>query len=253
MENTTDSRERFSDRTENYAKYRPGYPKACLDYLVSLGLNKHSAVADIGAGTGIFTRLLVYAAGKIYAIEPNREMRHAAEAALKGYRNVHFIDADAENTTLRNKSVEFITCAQSFHWFDREKAKEEFHRILRWDGKAALIWNVRQTESDDFGREYESLLVRCSRDYKKVDHRNVSDAGFEYFFKDGKYTKTVFDNDQAYDLPGIIGRTLSSSYVPLEGEVNDVLMKGVRRLFNKYNRDGTVTFRIKTEMYTGEV
>lgn len=253
MDQAPDSRERFSDRTDNYAKYRPGYPKACLDYLVSLGMGKHSTVADIGAGTGIFTRLMVYTAGKVFAIEPNKEMRHVAEESLRGYRNVVFVAADAEDTTLRNKSVDFITCAQSFHWFDREKAKEEFHRILHWDGKAALIWNVRQTDSDDFSREYDLLLLRCSKDYKKVDHRNVSEVGFEYFFKDGKYTKTIIDNDQTYDLPGFIGRTLSSSYVPLEGEDNDALMKGVQRLFDKYNKDGLVTFRIKTEMYTGEV
>ncbi len=126
MDKTPDSRERFSDRTENYAKYRPGYPRACLDYLISMGLGKHSAVADIGAGTGIFTRLLIYTAGRIYAIEPNQEMRGAAEEALRGYRNVHFVAADAENTTMRGKSVDFITCAQSFHWFDREKAQRSF-------------------------------------------------------------------------------------------------------------------------------
>ncbi len=139
---------RFSNRVENYIKYRPGYPNELIETLrLECGLTTDSAIADIGSGTGILTEMLLRNGNLVYGIEPNREMREAGERLLQGYPRFQSIAARAEETTLAPASVEFVTAGQAFHWFDREKARLEFHRILKPQGWIVLVWNEMQSES----------------------------------------------------------------------------------------------------------
>lgn len=110
----------FNGVGETYAKYRPSYPQTLLKYLCAeIGINKFSTIADIGSGTGIFTQQLLNKCSKIYAIEPNDDMREVAEKKLGNELGFISINGTAENTTLENESIDYITAAQSFHWFDR--------------------------------------------------------------------------------------------------------------------------------------
>jgi ubiquinone/menaquinone biosynthesis C-methylase UbiE len=139
-----DSKERFSDRVDDYRKYRPGYPEAVLQVLEErCGLSPSSVVADIGSGTGILTGMLLSKAHTVYAVEPNAPMRSAAEEDYRDHPAFRSVAGSAEATTLPSRSVDLITAAQAFHWFDPEKAKAEFRRILRKEGNIALIWNER--------------------------------------------------------------------------------------------------------------
>ena len=157
----TDSTQRFSDRVENYIRYRPSYPAQVLETLRSeCGLSASSTVADIASGTGIFSRLLLEDGNRVYGVEPNREMRQAAERLLADFRGFMSIAGTAEATTLPDQSVEFATAAQAAHWFDLPKARKEFARILKPQGWAVLIWNERCTDTTPFLREYEELLLR---------------------------------------------------------------------------------------------
>jgi len=249
-----DSKDRFSQRVEDYAKYRPGYPEEAVNYLFDIiGLNEESIVAGIGSGTGIFTSLLLNRVKKVYAVEPNREMREAGELLLRGYNGFESIDQPAEYTTLPDKSVDFITVAQAFHWFDRGACKKEFSRILRNDGKVILIWNRRLTD-EGFGDDYEKLLKRYAKDYITVNHKNLSEHDFIEFFCNGTYTSVKFSNMQELDFIGLTGRAMSSSYVPLKDENNhDVFIKELRNVFDKYGSEGKVKFRYETEIIWGKV
>lgn len=246
---------RFSDRVGNYVKYRPSYPKSVIETLTSdCGLTPGKIVADIGSGTGLLTRLFLENGNTVFAVEPNREMRNAAEEMLNGTPGFISINAAAEDTRLGNCSVDFIVAGQAFHWFDRERSKAEFLRILRSRGCVVLIWNERVVDRDPFSREYESVLKKRAIDYGSVDHRNIDEAGIAELFRPGHHSTRVFPNLQKFDLDGLIGRCLSSSYVPNQGAAGHAeLLSDLQDLFQRYQTKGTVAFAYATRMYFGEV
>ncbi|QHW29921.1 class I SAM-dependent methyltransferase [Paenibacillus rhizovicinus] len=249
------SKERFSDRVDTYVKYRPSYPAEAIDYLYGeVGLNAGSTVADIGAGTGIFSRLLLERGSEVIAVEPNGEMRSAAVEALSEAPNFHAAAGSAEETTLAEHAVDFIVCAQSFHWFDRTAAQAEFHRILKPGGKAALIWNSRLTQGTPFREGYDLLLKNYGTDYEKMTHKNISSADLAAFFKPGNMREARFTMSQSFDFEGLKGRLLSSSYSPMPGHPNyEPLIAGLRELFDRTSVNGEIDFDYETEVYWGEV
>lgn len=137
-----DSKDKFTNKVEEYIKYRPSYPKEFIDYLFNeVGISSDSIVADIGAGTGILTKQFGDKVRTIFAVEPNLNMRTACQEYCSHLQNMVLIDGSAEDTGLEDGSVNFITVAQAFHWFDRDKCKMEFKRILKANGKVVLVWN----------------------------------------------------------------------------------------------------------------
>jgi len=252
---SSDSTVRFSNRVDNYVKFRPGYPPEVLTFLKEeCELSPKSVIADVGAGTGIFTKLLLDEDYHVYAVEPNKPMRDAAIDLLFPYEKFTPIGGTAEATTLPGESIDLVVCAQAFHWFNDAKTKVEFSRILKPGGKAALIWNNRLTDVDEFSVAYENLLKQDGIDYNKVNHRNIRDIDFKAFFKDGVYTVTKYTNVQVFDEAGLIGRAYSSSYVPAEGtEAGKKFLPLLKAIFKKYNVEGTVNFQYQTEIYLGEV
>lgn len=251
----SDPTKRFSDRVDNYVKYRPGYPDAVLTYLkAACHLPVGATIADIGAGTGIFSKILLGKGYTVYAIEPNQSMLAAAKLQLSEYKNFIPVDGIAEATTLNKNSVDGIVCAQAFHWFNNGRTRVEFERILKPGHKAALIWNNRSTDGDDFLVAYDNLLKSNSVDYNKVNHQNVNDIDFKAFFKGGAYQLKKFPNEQVFDEEGLIGRAFSSSYVPLQDSGEGKKFMGMLKdIFKRFNDKGKVTFRYDTEVYTGEV
>lgn len=239
----------------NYVKYRPGYPDAVLEYLEhQCHLNNQSIIADIGSGTGIFTKLLLDRGYTVNAVEPNEPMRFEAERQLDNYSRFHSIDGIAENTNLPDSSADLIVCAQAFHWFNNEETKAEFKRILKPEGQAALIWNNRDVAADDFAIAYDGLLKQQSGDYERVNHQNLTKEDFARFYKHGKYQFASFPNVQVFNLEQLTGRAFSSSYLPAEdSEAGKTLSLLLRDLFNEHQKDGTVLFRYNTEVYLGRV
>jgi SAM-dependent methyltransferase len=247
------STERFSDRVADYIRYRPDYPQAVMECLrQDAGLSPASVVGDIGSGTGIFTRHLLEAGSKVYAIEPNGPMRQAAEALLRVFDGFVSVDAAAEDTGLPAQSLDLIVCAQAFHWFNNAATKAEFQRILKPDGFAALIWNNRLADTDAFSRAYEALLREKGTDYKEVNHQNLNEADFQAFYKEGQYTRRCFPNNQIFDEAGLIGRAFSASYIPPAHTIaGQELREELKALFRQYSVDGTVCIKYMTEVYLG--
>lgn len=246
---------RFSDRVENYIKYRPSYPHSVLTLLkTECGLTRDWVIADIGSGTGILSRLLLENGNRVFAVEPNAEMREAAEQSIGGNPLFTSVAATAEETGLATASADLIVAAQAFHWFDAEKCRAEFPRILKPGGWVALIWNERLVEATPFLRAYEDLLHRHATDYGTVDHRNVGDETIGSFFQPGGFRFATFANVQRFDYSGLKGRCLSSSYTPPEGSAECAsLILELDEIFNRHQRNEIVSFEYKTNVYFGRL
>jgi len=154
-----DPTKRFSDRVEMYVKYRPHYPQAILTCLEKeCGLTETAVIADVGSGTGILTKLFLDHGNKVYGVEPNAEMRQAAEAYLADYAHFTSVNGRSEATTLPAHSVDFVTAGQAFHWFQWQETRTEFRRILKPGGIVALVWNERRQQADSFEDAYDAQL-----------------------------------------------------------------------------------------------
>lgn len=248
--------DKFTGKADIYTKYRPTYPKEFIQYLyLQVGLNKNSVIADIGSGTGIFTALLLEQGSHVYGVEPNSDMRKIAEKNLCNYPNFISVNAPAEDTGLMNSSIDFITVAQAFHWFDRHKFKTESKRILNEKGKVILVWNSRDVhselvmENDTINRQYCPNFKGYSGGMRGEDPEEYSD-----FFKDGVCEYRIFNNDLNLNEDSFIGRNLSASYAPkIEDTGYQPYITALKRLFEKYSRSGTLCMPNNTRSYIGEV
>lgn len=250
-----DHTRRFSNRVADYVRYRPNYPALALAFLAwRCGLGPNSSVADVGSGTGILTRRLLELGCDVTGVEPNREMREAAEASLVGCTRFRSVDARAEATGLGDASVDLVTAAQAFHWFDAAAARREFARILRPGGRVALVWNERCSDTTPFLRGYEALLRACVPRYLESSHRKWDGHVLADFFAPVPMETYICRNEQRMDLPSLRGRLLSSSYTPKEGQAgHEELMVGLDDLFGRHEREGVVLLEYRTEVYLGQL
>ena len=246
-----DNTQRFSNRVEDYVKYRPHYPAAIVTYLQERFGFTSGAIADVGAGTGILTKLFLDAGYTVCAVEPNGPMLTKATALLNNYPGFTAVAGTAENTTLANNSVDAVMAAQAFHWFDAEKSKAEFTRILKANGLVVLVWNERRIATA-FEQEYEVLINRYGKDYMQVKHRNIETSDLATFFAPAPMELKEFINQQVFDFEGFKGRLLSSSYMPSQGEPGfDDMIAALKELFDKYQQSGTITITYDTKVYAG--
>jgi len=249
-----DNTRRFSNRVDNYVKYRPSYPSAIIDFLQKeYQLATDKMIADIGSGTGISSTLFLDKNYRVIGVEPNKEMREKSEELLSRYKNFKAIDATAENTQLDDHSIDVITAGQAFHWFDKEACKKEFKRIIKPDGIVVLIWNERLAESA-FEQEYDELIVKHSIDYKKIDHRNIDEKNIQDFFHPNTVALKIFSNQQIFDFEGLKGRLLSSSYAPIENDARSApMIADLKTLFDKYQTNNTITIHYSTNVYVARM
>lgn len=249
-----DSLCRFSDRVANYIRYRPHYPPAMFDLLAGeFGLRPEHVVVDVGSGTGISCQPLLERGHTVVGVEPNADMRAAAEQLLARYPAFRSVAGRAEDTTLPEGGADWVLAAQAFHWFEVDACRAEFRRILRPQGRVALAWNDRRSDTP-FLREYDALLKRHATDYEQVDHRHAtSDGRIGRFFR-GPPRAAMLDNVQRFDFEGLRGRLLSSSYVPNLGQPGcDEMLADLRRLFDRFAEDGSVVLLYDLRLYVGQL
>lgn len=247
--------ERFSDRVANYVRYRPDYSHALRDWLHdALGVTAAWRVADIGAGTGISSKLLLDAGHAVTAVEPNAAMRDAAIAWLGSNSRFHAVDGRADATGLPDASVDLVTVAQAFHWFDPATVRTEFRRILHPRGLAAIWWNSRRLAGTHFLEGYEALLQHYGTDYTEVAERHTDDNTMSAWFGAGLRGIARFEHHQRLDFDGLRGRLLSSSYAPKAGQPNhEPMMQALRELFDATAVDGKISIDYDTRVFAGEL
>jgi SAM-dependent methyltransferase len=250
-----DAKNRFSNRVLDYVRYRPRYPEAVLDFLrAECGLHPEHAIADIGSGTGFLSELFLKSGNRVFGVEPNEAMRQAGEECLAGYSGFASVNGSAEATTLADASVDFVTAAQAFHWFDPVAARTEFARILKPGGWVVVLWNDRGLHETQFARAYEELVVRFGTDYARVKDSYPESGDIRAFFEGREFAARELRNAQEFDLEGLAGRLRSSSYAPEQGQENYApMMAELLRLFRATEKDGRVRMEYKTHVYCGRL
>jgi len=247
-----DPTKRFSNRVESYIRYRPDYPPTVIELLQQdYGLSAEDELADMGAGVGHTAKLFAPHVGYIYAIEPNEEMNLALQQQMKHVPNFSARLRPAENTDLEARSVDFIICGQSYHWFNQKMARTEFERILNDEGYVVLMWNSRDRTSD-FGRAYEQFLLDHGVDYTEVNHAKVGEEQFDYLMRSWK--RYEFENHQVLDAEGLIGRFTSSSYAPAPGsEPHQQATQVLSQIFEEFAEAGQLRMDYVTEVIVGKI
>ena len=248
-----DATKLFDGHAENYTVGRPGYARELIDCLYDrYGVSQESVIADIGSGTGKFAAQLLERGNLVYGVEPNDDMRHAAENELRRFTSFHSVAGDAANTTLATGSVDFITTAQAFHWFDVEAFRRECARILR-GGKVFLIWNIRD-ESDPLNRDLYRIYRQFCPTFKGFNGGlEKDDPRITEFFR-GEYEFVSFDNPLQQDRDTFLARSLSGSYSLKAGDDRyEEYMKILTDTFERYAVNGVVTVANGSVAYIGTV
>lgn len=245
---TLDPTGRFTSRAEAYRKFRPSYPPGAIDAMLDgMGEPRSLVAADIGAGTGISARLLGDRGLRVYAVEPNRAMREAADP----HSSVESLDGTAERTTLADRCVDLVLAAQAFHWFRPEESLREFHRILRPEGRLAVMWNERDL-TDPLTAVYSDIVSRASsRAPEEKWHIRPEELYVSQLFATA--WERTFVYTQALDAEGLVGRAVSASYVPMEGEARAVVERDLRAAYNRFKgSDGLVRLVYRTILYLSQ-
>jgi len=232
-----DATTRFTGCAEAYAAHRPAYGDDVIDFVLA-GLGDAPRVADLGAGTGISSRLLAARGATVLAIEPNGEMR----AHAKPMPRVTFVEGTGERTTLDDASVDAATAFQAFHWFANDDALREIRRVVRPHGTAALVLNERDSR-DAFTAAYGGIVKRYATD--DTEQRRL-DSVDVFLRLPGTQLRRTFSNEQWLDREGLLGRTRSASYLPRHGPEGESLAAEVLALFDRSATSGRVRLSLET-------
>lgn len=240
---------RFADRAADYAKARPSYPGAIVDAtLGGLGAPSSLVAADVGAGTGVFARLLADRGVRVFAVEPNASMRAAAAPRER----VEWREGTGEATGLPEGSVDLVTVAQAFHWMRADDALRECRRVLREGGRVAHVWNI-QDRSDAFTAGYCASLERHAVDPPRSPwslHDVSAILDDHPLFTPRRVVRVA--SEQLLDFDGLLTRARSASYCPKEGPAWDALRDEFAALFARHERDGRVALRYSSEAHLAE-
>lgn len=249
-----DNTKKFNGIADEYTQSRPSYAAEFIKCLFSkYDFSDSSVVADIGSGTGKFAKQILDKGCNVICVEPNTDMRLVAEKELCEYPNFKSVAGSAENTMIPDSSVDFITTAQAFHWFDTPSFKKECSRIIKPEGKAFLIWNARNNEAL-INKELHRVYSKYCPEFKGFSGgTKPHDDRIKYFF-DNNYEYITFDNPLYFDREKFISRSLSSSYSLKKYDSNfDLYIKETEKIFDEFETDGFVKIENRTVAYVGTI
>lgn len=247
-----DSQQKFTDKADNYEKFRPPFPSQLIDFIDQIGGLKDKVIADIGSGTGRMTKLLLERSHIVYAIEPNEDMQKIAESKLGKKKNYCSISSTADHTTLKANSVDAIICAESYHWFDNENTILEFKRILKDGGYVFLIWNTPENNSYD-GECYELIQKYGIQENSGIISVTKEERAVHLFGK-GNFIKNEFKHSFNEPYESFLGGSLSSAFAPKPEDKNyDAYINGIRDIFNRYSKDGLIEANFTAKCYYGTI
>jgi len=242
---------RFSSRAGDY-RNRAGYAPALLDYLrEEYGLASSYNLADVGAGTGFLTRVLLQSGCRVHAVEPNAEMRAVAEAELGENPNFISLAGQAEQLPLADASMDALTVGQALHWFQIEEAREEFLRVLKPGGWLAVVDNREIEDANDLERGIEDVIRRYFVSIGKADEPPLRVVRL---FEGMEMRTARFANSWQCGRETFIRALLNSSLAPepgSEGYLQAAAELGA--LFAFHAEGGFLTRKLETVVYSARL
>lgn len=245
----------FSGRAKDYVKYRTDYVDSLADYLVSeLHINKDQVIADMGSGTGLLAQLLVRLGARVFGVEPNDDMRAEGEKNLAGFNNFVSVAGCAEHSGLKDASIDIITAGNAFHWFDLDKARREFQRILKPQGRVILVRSDWKEFPAQRMKEYDRIIQKyCIGRGGIVSDPVLEKAAIKKFFRSFT-SKVLGESSVQYSLEELKGRFLSTSFSPKPGHPqHEACMHEIEQLFRKFAQDGRFSFGVLTTVVNGTI
>ena len=235
--------EKFTGKANVYDKFRPSYPAELIDWLYEK--TRAKTVADIGAGTGIFTKCLSQKPWKITAVEPNPDM---LEILKKNVPSIEIVNAPAENTGIPAGTIDLVTAAQAFHWFDKERFKAECERIFTPDGHLAVAWN-NHVPSDIMNERNRIFDKYCGMSNSVAG--GVTQVDLKTYFSRVEILR--LENNMNMTEEQFIGYSLSHSYsIKADNENYEKFVYELRNMFAKFQHDGTAEIPQETECFLGQ-
>lgn len=245
--------ERFTGRVEAYRRFRSRFPRHVIRLLEDrCALTSGCVIADLGAGTGMFSELFLENGNTVFAVEPNAEMRAACNELRPSYPRLYCVDATAESTGLPDRSVDFVTAARAFHWFDQEKCRPEFLRILRPKGFVVVASLGPRRGPEPVIREHEVLLceygVTAKRSWGEIEE------SVRVFFSGCQVHKAQFSSVSELDFESFVGHNLSISVTPLPGHPRfPAFRQAVRDYFERHQSQGILALPVSCELYFAQL
>lgn len=244
----------FTGKADDYSRYRPGYPLKLIGVLENeINFDSTKDVADIASGTGMLTKLFLQNENLVFGVEPNDDMRQTAEKGLSKFYNFISVKGTAEKTNLADGSVDIITVAQAYHWFESEKTKAEFKRIIRKNGYAVLIWNILRKNYNGFHKAYVKFLEKLSPENYLRHIEGSSEENIKSFFDGFKFSSKSIDNQQILDWKGLRGNLFSISFFPKEEGRQKKAIDDLKKIFDDYNINEKVILEYSTKIYYGKI
>lgn len=242
----------FSAKVADYTASRPDYSQALFDTLrTRCALGSGAVVADVGAGTGLLTRDLLKQGYRVTAVEPNPAMRAASDLLLGELEGYFSADGCAEALPLESASVDLITAAQAFHWFEIERARKECLRVLAPSGKVALIWNDRVLE-DPLHLALNEIFSEFGGAKRAALLAHEDRAETPKFFGSTDPEEFSWPHQHFLDKAGLLSLVFSRSYIP-ERDTPDghAVAHRVRQVFGRLQQNGIVAIRYQTVVILG--
>ena len=249
MKNT----DKFTQQSKHYESGRPSYAPELIQFLFKEHLSEQAIISDIGAGTGKLTKPLLENGNRVIAVEPNDAMRQVAQETLKDFDHAHFVKGTDADTTLPNESIDAITVAQAFHWFDIHAFQKECKRILKPQGNVFLIWNMRDEDADINKKNFEIFQKYCVNFGGFSGGIMKSDERMPLFFN-GNYEVKAFANPLYYTKETFIKRALSASYSLQDGDEQfEAYLQELTTLFDQYEQSGVIEVPNETVVFFGNL
>jgi SAM-dependent methyltransferase len=247
--------ERFSSRVEAYRRFRSRYPREIIPVLAKrCGLTRESVVADVGAGTGMLAELFLENGNRVFAVEPNADMRAACEELVERYPRLTCIDGTAEDTRLADRSVDCVAVGRALHWFDQEKCRPEFVRILREGGWVVLASQGPHTRTEPVIREFQTILKEHGLDYARLRHRYDIENAARRFFAECEFQEAEFPGVEEMTYDELEGFVLSLSVTPQPGHPGfPAMQQALQEYFSRHESGGKIRMPMTCKIHFGHL